>query len=145
MKIIRKKVDWSASPEIRWEKVLCPICGQPSGPSSRCYEIEPEGEGEDKIMLKTIEINGSMSPILSTQCVFRKSNDYFFYTNFPLSHPLVTKIGSVNGLEKVVIHSPYKGKITVAEQFEEEDVKKDVQETYLDYIKSVAKEALKDE
>ena len=145
MKIIRKKVDWSASPEIRWEKVLCPICGQPTGPSSRCFEIEPEGESEDKIMLRTIEINGSMAPILSTQCVFRKNNEYFFYTNFPLSHPLVTKIATVNGLEKIVIQSAYKGKITIAEQFEEDDIKVEVQEIYLNYIKSVSKEVDKND
>ena len=143
MKIIRKNVDWSSSPEIRWEKVLCPVCGQPTGPSSRCFEIEPEGETEDRMMLRTIEMGGSMAPILSTQCVFRKSNDYFFYTNFPLSHPLVTKIATVNGLEKIVIQSPYKGKITIAEQFEEDDIKGQVQEIYLNYIKSVSKEAKK--
>ena len=145
MKIIRKNVDWSASPEIRWEKVMCPICGQATGPTSRCYEIEPEAESEDKIMLRTIEVNGTMTPILSTQCAFRKSNDYFFYTNFPISHPLVTKMASVNGLEKIIIQSPYKGKITVAEQFEEDDIKKEIQDTYLNYIKSVAREAGKDE
>ncbi len=140
MKFIRKDIDWSVVPEIRWEKVLCPFCGSPTGPSSKCFDLDPEidkSAGEDRSMVRTIEVGGEMLPIFSTQCAFRKSNDYYFYVNYPLSHPLVSEIGSVHGLEKLVVQSPYKGKITIADQFDEQAILQKTEEVYRTYINNI--------
>mgnify|MGYP001230506131 CR=1 FL=1 len=139
MKAIRKKVDWSKPPELRWEKCLCPVCGQPTGPQSRCFDIDPEvsKDDPDRSLLKTIENNGEILPIFSIQCAFRKQNDYYFFTNYPLGHPLVTEISSVHGLERLVINSPYKGKITIADQFEDKDIRSRIEVVYQDYINSL--------
>jgi len=140
MKLVRKNVDWSNAPEIRWEKCLCPVCGQPTGPSSRCFEVDPEvvrdADG-DKTLVKTIEANGEILPIFSPQCAFRKQNDYFFFTNYPLGHPVVSLMGAVHGLEKLVINSPYKGRITIADQFEDYSIKAKVENVYRKYINDI--------
>jgi hypothetical protein len=91
----------------------------------------------DKTLVKTIETNGEILPILSLQCAFRKQNDYYFFTNYPLSHPVVGAIGSVHGLEKLIISSPYKGKITIADQFKDKDIKTEIETVYREYINEI--------
>jgi len=140
MKLVKKDVDWSIPPEIRWEKVLCPVCGGPTGPSSRCFELETEllkDTEQDRSLIKTVEVNGEMLPVFSSQCVFRKNNDYYFYTNYPLSHPMVTIIGSVHGLEKLIIYSAYRGKITIADQFDEQKILLEIENRYRGFVNGI--------
>jgi hypothetical protein len=144
MKPIQKNVDWSKNPEIRWEKVLCPICGQKTGPDSKCYEVSVESSKTDPngVISKTIEVGGDILPIFSTQCHFRKNNEYLFYSNYPLSVHLVGDLGSVEGVEKLIISSPYRGKIAIADQFDDRQVRKTIEEVYRSSINYVRSEEL---
>ena len=140
MKAIQKNVDWSKAPEIRWEKVLCPICGQKTGPDSRCYEMNVDApKDSNSIISKTIDVGGDILPIFSTQCHFRKNNDYLFYVNYPLSAHLVSDLAAGEGLERLPITSPYKGRVTIADQFDDRTVRKTVEQVYrssIDFVRS---------
>tara|TARA_R100000479_G_scaffold30479_1_gene12220 strand:- start:213 stop:656 length:444 start_codon:yes stop_codon:yes gene_type:complete len=140
MKTSVKNVDWSKKPSIRIEKVLCPICSKPTGPDSNCYSMEidrdskNQNQEEEKFMLKTIEINGEMCPIMSPQCYYRANNDYYGYVNYPISAPLIDQLSSIDGLEKIIVKSAYKFRFTIADQFRDALILDAVKKEFHDVI-----------
>jgi hypothetical protein len=138
-----KDVEWSKEPEIRWEKRLCPVCNEPMGESSQCYNIDTSVEvvnGEEEHSAKTIEVNGELFPIFSKQCFYRKTNEFWVHTNYPISVPLANSIGSIEGVDSMVIRSPYKCSIVIAEQFDEVIVRTAVNKKYREFINGFRKE-----
>tara|TARA_Y100000296_G_scaffold79835_1_gene104406 strand:+ start:76 stop:516 length:441 start_codon:yes stop_codon:yes gene_type:complete len=135
------KVDWKKSPEIHWEKTLCPICSYPTGKESKCHQIEDsalQSLPEGSIASKTIEIEGSVYPIMSKQCYFRQYNCFNINTNFPISSPLTRVVSEVEGVERFTIKSPYRATLVIAEYFDDMTVKKNVNLAYLNFINSLA-------
>jgi hypothetical protein len=139
-----KSVDWTKEPEIRWERRICPICHEPMGENSQCFNIDSPREivnGEDdSIGAKTIEINGELFPIFAKQCYFRKTNEYFVVMNYPISAPLSTLIASIEGVEMFIVKSAYKCSIIIADQFDEAVVKSAVNKKYREFINGFRKE-----
>jgi hypothetical protein len=139
-----KNVDWSKEPEIRWERRICPICHEPMGESSQCYNIDSAREivngDDDEAGSKTIEVNGELFPIFAKQCYFRKTNEYIVVTNYPISAPLANLMSAIEGVELFVIKSAYKCSIIVADQFDEAIVKASVNKKYREFINGFRKE-----
>ena len=139
-----KNVDWSKEPEIRWEKRICPICHEPTGENSQCFSIENPAEimssADYEGSAKTIEINGELFPVFAKQCYYRKNNEYWLYTNYPISIPLANMIESIEGIEIVVIRTAYKCSVVRADQFDDAVVKNLTNKKYRDFINGFRKD-----
>ena len=139
-----KNVDWTKEPEIRWERRLCPVCHEPMGESSQCFNIDNQAEimntDGDGGPSKTIDVNGELFPIFSKQCFYRKTNEYWVVLNYPLSVPLVNTMSSVEGVDAVIVRSPYKCSIVIADQFEDAIVKTLINKKYREFINGFRKE-----
>lgn len=138
---------------------MCPICHNPTGPLSTCNKIQDidmnvigeEDETTDspllelskKIFNKTLEWQGQIVPIFNDQCIFRRYNNYYIQTNFPISKPLSLIIGHTEGVEQFFIDTKYRGVITIGGQFDDAEVQKRVTETYKDFILDNAAKALR--
>jgi hypothetical protein len=143
-----KNTDWLKKPEIRWEKRLCPICNEPTGEYSKCHDPGTKKifEGlfdEDSSFPKTIEINGEILPLFSPQCAFRKSNEYIVFVNYPITVEMVELLGAIDGVEKILVKSPYRMNIVIAEQFDESLIKTAFNKNYKDLITRKIKENTK--
>lgn len=141
---MKKKVDWTKKPEIRWEKRLCPICNEPTGEMSRCHDPNSkrifDSADEDSPFPKTIEVNGDILPLFSPQCAFRKINDFMVFVNFPITYDMADSLGSIDGVEKILVKSPYRMFVTIAEQFDETQIKQQFNKAYRDHISEKAQE-----
>jgi len=138
-----KNVDWSKEPEIRWEKKLCPLCHGPTGEESVCHSRDISSDilnsVEDPLDTKTIEVNGELFPIFNKQCFYRKRNDYLVFTNYPISNALANSLGAVDGIENIIIRSPYRLDVTIAEQFDSVQVKNLLNKSYRVFINDYRK------
>ena len=141
-----KVVDWSKEPEIRWEKRLCPICHEPMGEKSQCNIIEDSVElvnsNEEGGHSKTIDINGELFPVFSKQCYYRKMNEFWIFTNYPISVPMLNMLASIEGVDNIVARSPYKCSIVVADQFDESIVKNSLNKKYREFINGFRKDKI---
>lgn len=139
-----KKVDWSKEPEIRWEKKICPVCHEPTGEASSCYNfdraVDIVNSNLDEAESKTIEVNGELYPIFSQQCYYRKNNDYWVVFNYPVSAALANIIAETEGIEVMVIRSAYKLTITIGDQFDDGVVRAHVNKKYRDFINGIRKQ-----
>ena len=139
-----KNVDWSKEPEIRWERRICPVCHEPMGESSQCFSLENPVEimnnEADGAGSKTIDVNGELFPVFSKQCYYRKTNEYWVFTNYPISVPLINSLAAVEGVDTVIVRSPYKCSIIIADQFEDSVVRASVNKKYREFINGFRKE-----
>jgi hypothetical protein len=134
-----KNIDWSKKPEIRWEKRLCPICNEPTGEYSKCHDPSTkklfDGQfDEDSGFPRTIEVNGEILPLFSPQCAFRKSNEYIVFVNYPITVEMINVFGAIDGIERILVKSPYRMNVVIAEQFDEASIKLTVNKSYKDFI-----------
>jgi hypothetical protein len=141
-----KKVDWTKEPEIRWEKKICPICREPTGESSMCYNmLDRSGDmigGPEEIEAKTVEVNGELFPLFSQQCYYRTNNDYWVFFNYPVSIALVNVIAEIEGVESVIVRSPYKITVTIGEQFDDTQVRASINKKYREFINGIRKQKI---
>jgi hypothetical protein len=133
-----KNVDWNKEPEIRWERKVCPICHGPTGDESNCHLKDPgsdsSGSIDDLIDTKTIEVNGELFPIFNKQCFYRKRNDFLVFTNYPISNGMANQLAAVDGIDAIVIRTPYRMDVTIAEQFDNSHVKNIFNKNYRSFI-----------
>lgn len=139
-----KNVDWTKEPEIRWEKRLCPICHESTGENSQCFNMDSpvgivnnDGDGGSS---KTIEVNGELFPVFSKQCYYRKSNEFWVMTNYPISIPLVNVLSAIEGIDSIVIRSAYKCSVVIADQFDDIIVKNAINKRYREFINGFRKD-----
>lgn len=139
-----KKVDWKKEPEIRWEKKICPICHEPTGESSACYNLDRPvdivNSSMEEAETKTIEVNGELFPVFSQQCYYRKTNDYWVVFNFPVSNALVSCLAEIEGVETIIVRSVYKITLTIGDQFDDAQVRSAVSKRYREFINAIRKQ-----
>ncbi len=149
-------IDWSKTPEITITKRLCPLCKEPTGKDSKCHEIMKNANGnkeeehefierEDgslQLHVRTMEIDGSQEPVLSEQCYYRRYDSWFFNCNFPISQELALKLSSIEGIEKLIVVSAYRGEMIVADHFDVENVLNTFKESYTDFCNSKLQECM---
>lgn len=121
---------FAKDPEIQWEKVMCPICGQPTGSKSKCYEMEPNEQSQSNPFV-------AMLPLFSLDCHYRKTNAWAATTNYPISDELLKKLSGIGGIENIIVASTYSLQIVIARLFNEEDIKKEITATYKTFIKEM--------
>jgi hypothetical protein len=126
-------------PELLWSKVMCPICHQPTGPKSECYNLDaaqtlPEYK-------KNITGKGTgILPIMSDNCTFRQNNLWKAEINYPVSRPLVQELAKVSGVDAVVPlpQTKYCFHVSVAKLFDEKTVKQEITRRYRQFIKEMS-------
>lgn len=119
-------------PQINWEKIMCPFCGEPSGPKSRCEEKAKDGK-----VRKTEHPKLGKLPIFGENCVFKQENLWQIHTNYPISEPLINVLTKVQGIDRILPIKPYTLQIVIAKLFSEEQVQKNVNMTYRAFAKEI--------
>ncbi len=123
-------------PEILWTKVLCPICGEPTGPYSRCFEIDPaeqktvvsaKGKNKDKVI---------PLGLYNENCHFRTNNLWVLELNYPISEPIRHILDSTDGVENIMPLKAYAVQISIGSLFDEKIVKNDINQRINTLIKS---------
>jgi hypothetical protein len=130
-------------PFLTWEKRVCPMCGQNTGPNSKCgNSMVDADEADDASMDMGIsfnnalpitnmpEFNSGAMPLFGDQCAFKLYNSYIIETNTPLTIQMGQGITEINGVEQLQILSKYKAILTIGRNFDEQDVKQQVTEYY---------------
>jgi len=126
-------IELQKDPEITWEKVLCPRCGEPTGPSSKCETLK----SRDKEKVLHHPTMGIL-PVFGPNCVFKNENMWKVHTNFPVSLALIDEITQkVDGIQTIIPLKSYTFQIVVAHLFSERDVQRNVNIVYRAFIKSL--------
>lgn len=117
-------------PEISWQKISCPFCGEPTGPSSECHMIDDERK------MTTHKTLGIL-PIFSLNCYFKNTNAWRADINYPVSGGLIKILSSIEGIDNVNPVGPYAFEIAIAKLFSEHDIKLEVNRSYRNFIKTM--------
>lgn len=126
---------FSKEPKIDWRKMFCPICGEPTGDKSKCYENAPNNLPPHK--RKLITGDGGIMPIYSKSCSFRQDNFWEASINYPVSKPLLSRLAVIEGIDKIIPVKPYSFNISVGKSFDELEVRKKVNVAYRTFIKEM--------
>lgn len=122
-----------AQPEIKWEKVLCPICGAGVGPDSTCYA---QSNGQPALIQHPTL--GAL-PVMSEECIYRKSGKLWVASvNYPVSKVLIDRLKPVAGVDKIYPLSTYKFQIAIGDLFNEDAVKRDLTVLYRTLFKELS-------
>lgn len=129
--------------DIVWTKVLCPVCAEPTGPKANCVGLVEENNETIPIYKRIFNDPGlGIIPILSNNCSFRKNNMWHADINYPVSSPMLQILETIPGLDRIVPNSSYGFDITIGRIFKEEDVKRDINISLRNLIKSLQAEEL---
>lgn len=124
---------FTADPDIRWSKVLCPVCNEPTGPKSKCYENPPADIPIHK--RKLMSKQAGITPIYSLSCAFRKTSLWEVIINYPVSKPLVDKLRSIKGVDGIIPIKVYTFQVAISEIFDEAIVKQEINICFKTFIK----------
>ena len=119
-------------PQINWQKVMCPFCGEPSGPESKCEEKAKDGK-----VRKTEHPKLGKLPIFSESCVFKQENLWQIHTNYPISEPLLNTLSKIQGIDRFLPIKPYTLQIVIAQLFSENEVQRSVNIAYRTFVKEI--------
>ena len=133
---------FNKEPTIEWDKVYCPICGNPSGPSSKCYEQAPANMPAHK--RKILSKHSGIIPIYSKACVFRQDNLWEGSINYPVSKPLINRLAKIEGIDKLVPTKPHSFHISISKSFNEAEVRRKVNTVYKAFINEMQSKELGD-
>jgi hypothetical protein len=131
---------FATEPTINWEKIYCPVCGNPTGPTSTCYDEVPSNMPKHKRKIVTRE-NGIM-PIYSRGCVFRQDDYWAASINYPVSKPLLSRLSKIEGVEKILPAKAYTFHIAVGHTFDAATIRKKVNYVYKSFIKEMQSKEL---
>jgi len=121
---------FSGDPILKWEKMLCTFCGNPTGCNSGCEDV-PVKERVANMM----SINGQIKRLYNANCYFKQLNTWIAYTNFPVSKSLIEKLAKISGIESINPLSAYSFEIDIAKIYDENKVKQNIVSAYKTFIK----------
>ena len=123
------KKHFSKDPEILWDKVLCPVCSQPTGPESDCYNLSPKP--------KTLNHSTGILPIFSKNCAFRADNLWRATLNYDLSNVLYDKLIHLEGVKKINPLDRYSFQVSISRLSNEIKVKQEITRIFKTFIKEM--------
>lgn len=123
---------YSREPTVLWTKVFCPICREPTGPTSKCPEMY------DKNNPKTLLSKLGPLAIMSPSCIYRQSNMWTAHFNYTVSENLLQHLSKVVGIEDVRPVKSYSVQLAVASAFDQDDVKADVVRSFKEFVYSLS-------
>lgn len=121
-------------PEIRFSKVLCPVCMEPTGRDTDCH-LSEQAQSTPKHTRKVV-MNRNILPILSVNCYFRNTNLWRADTSHPVSITLVNELSDIPGLNNITPTLAYQFEFSVAPMFDEADVKKQIALKFRHFVTS---------
>jgi hypothetical protein len=122
-------------PEILWKKIFCPICGEPTGEKSRCYENPPEDIPASK--RKLVHKKMGILPIYSKSCIYRQDNLWEAHLNYPASAILIKKLKQIRGIERIVAVKSHALQVSIGTLFNELEVKQQINTLYKTFFKEL--------
>lgn len=133
---MNNKPFFKEDPILKWSKVLCPVCSEPTGPCSKCYENPPKEIPIHK--RKLISKTDGIMPIYQKNCAFRRANLWEASINYPFSQPLLKILSKIQGIDNI---SPtnriYGFQIAISDLFDEREVKSRISAAYRSFIKEI--------
>lgn len=122
---------FSKDPKINWVKVMCPACGEPTGPSSECHRLE-KSEQE--------YLNPSLIhlPIFTEVCPFRQSSLWYVHFNYGISKPLLKILSSIDGVSTISPIDTYSLQIAIGMLFDQKEVQSNINSQFRNFIKTMS-------
>lgn len=117
------------NPRIDFTWVVCPFCGQKTGPESECY-LNKADRG-------AFLNNGMVLPVFTESCGFRAVTIFNVDINYVVTEQLREEISKISGIVKWITLSPHSFQISISKMFDVKEVKKRVAERYRNYIKEL--------
>ena len=120
-------------PEIAWKKIYCPVCNEPTGPKSECYKNRPDDIPAHKA--KLVHKKLGVLPLYSYGCVYRQDNMWECTLNYPTSQPLIDRLSTIEGVEKISAVKKYVLTVSIGTLFDESIIKQRINERFKSFIK----------
>lgn len=120
----------NSEPLLKWEKVMCEFCGEPTGPCSKCESVPKEDR-----LAKVMTIGGQIRRLYDKNCYYKATNLWIAHTNYPVSASLMEKLIPIPGIDIITPDGPYSFIVEIARIFGEESVKKQIAINYRTFIK----------
>lgn len=139
MSLNNNNLFFNKDPTIIWTKYLCPLCHEPTGSDSQCYNMDiSQSIPPYAKNMAAMGIGNSPLPIFGINCVFRQENLWDADINYPVSLPLVNKLSIIQGVNKITPIKPYSFRVSIARAFNEIDVKRSINLSYKTFIKEMS-------
>lgn len=131
------KSPFSQDPTILWTKIACPMCGEPTGKQSRCFE-SPIAQKLEAYQCRIDHPKLGIIPVFSQGCAFRNENLWQAELNYPVSEALLLEFKKISGVERISVTKSYTFQVSIASCFEERKIKSDISTAYKSFIKSLS-------
>lgn len=113
---------------LKWTKGLCPLCSEPTGCKSRCFELPEADNAELKQQIHAC--NRRILPLYSPDCIFRVQNIWILETASPVTDSFIAQILEIPGVVAAEATNKYSLSVIIANLFNEEEVKKEIALAY---------------
>lgn len=121
-------------PKIEWMKVFCPICSQPTGPTSNCENLDVNEVPQHKRFMLQGE---KVLPIFSKSCMYKRENLWLANLNYPASELLRNTLLSLKGIDSITAVKPHTFQASIGAMFDEREVKLEITKAYKTFIKEL--------
>lgn len=118
---------YEKEPEITFQRIMCPFCGEASGPESQCYNIEGKQ--------KSVQQGKSILPIYSESCYFRQNYSWKATINYVVSEAIIKNLGDIEGIEQISAISKYTFTFAVNPLFDQIVIKTKIVDRFRNFIK----------
>lgn len=116
-----KPRQFGADPRIEFFAVMCPMCHNPTGPTSECYKEAPEELPVHGRHVNTAD--GIPVPIYSHDCGFRRETQIRAVMNYPVSDDLCQRLMRIPGISGIRWIDKYTVIARIAAMFVIPDIK----------------------
>lgn len=130
---MKKNTLFGGDPIIKWDRVLCPACDQPTGPCSECYNIE-KSKAVQKYLVTSI---GGLQSIFSQSCPYRKKILWSCHINFPFCEEVYNKISKIKGVEAVEASNRYAFTISLGHSFNDLPIRTEITSLLKNFFKEM--------
>lgn len=121
-------------PQIIFNKVLCPVCMEPTGCQTNCH-LTDQAKKVPRHQRKII-YDQTILPILLPQCHFRQTNTWTADTNYAVSITMIQMLSDIEGLNSVTPTKPYQFEFIISPLHKELDVKREIVRRYSNFVKT---------
>lgn len=116
-------------PIVKWSALTCPLCQNKTGNSSDCYNMKSD--------MTALQNKGAMIPVFSESCYWRQYAIWKAHFNYPISEPLFFKFEGIEGIAKLELIDKYSMYVSIADLFDENLVKANINKTFKTFIKEM--------
>lgn len=112
------------------------MCNLPCDPSTECFNLPITDKIPDYARRINHPVLGTI-PVFSTNCAFRQENLWDAHVNYPVSKALIESLSEIAGINKVLPIKPYIFQISVAQHFDEAEVKREINLKFVSFVKNI--------